>query len=114
MGLTHGAFTSAQFHAQAMLFLDMSRHGIFVAQIFWGLWLLPLGSLIFRSRFLPKLLGVPVMIAGAAYLFDSFTQLLFPGFAMVSQFTAIAELLLPLWLLVKGVNVERWQQAAVA
>ena len=110
----NGAFTSAQLHAQAMLFLDMSRHGIFVAQIFWGLWLLPLGSLIFRSRFLPKLLGVPVMIAGAAYLFDSFTQLLFPGSAMISQFTAIAELLLPLWLLVKGVNVERWQQTAVA
>jgi len=108
----NGAFTSAQLQAQAMLFLDMSRHGIFVAQIFWGLWLLPLGSLIFRSRFLPKLLGVPVMIAGTAYLFDSFAQLLFPGFPMVSQFTAIAELPLPLWLLIKGVNVERWQQAA--
>ncbi len=109
-----GVFTAAQLHAQVMLFLDMSRNGILVAQIFWGLWLLPLGSLIFRSRFLPKLLCVPVMIAGAAYLFDSFTQLLFPGFATISQFTAIAEVLLPLWLLVKGVNVERWQQAAIA
>jgi Domain of unknown function (DUF4386) len=110
----NGAFTSAQLQAQATLFLDMSRHGIFVAQIFWGLWLLPLGSLIFRSRFLPKLLGVPVMVAGVGYLFDSFMQLLFPGFAMVSQFTAIAELPLPLWLLVRGVNVEHWQRAAVA
>jgi Domain of unknown function (DUF4386) len=62
----------------------------------------------------PKLLGVPVMVAGVGYLFDSFMQLLFPGFAMVSQFTAIAELPLPLWLLIRGGNVERWQRAAVA
>ncbi len=103
----HGAFTSAQLHAQAMLFLDMSRNGILLAQVFWGLWLLPLGLLIFRSRFLPKLLGVPVLIAGAGYLFDSFTQLLFPGFVMVSRFTALAELMLPLWLLVKGVCLFR-------
>jgi hypothetical protein len=109
-----GAFTSAQLHAQSMLFLDMGRNGILVAQVFWGLWLLPLGSLVFRSGFLPKILGVPVVIAGGAYLFDSFTQLLFPGFATVSQFTFIAELALPLWLLAKGVTVERWQQAAVA
>ncbi len=109
-----GAFTSAQLHAQAMLFLDMGRNGILVAQVFWGPWLLPLGSLVFRSGFLPKMLGVPVVIAGAAYLFDSCTQLLFLGLATVSQFTFIGELLLPLWLLIKGVTVERWQHAAVA
>jgi hypothetical protein len=108
------AFTSAQLDAQAMLFLDMSRNGIVLAQVFWGLWLLPLGSLVFRSGFLPKMLGVPVVIAGVAYLFDSCTQLLLPGHATVSQFTFIGELLLPLWLLIKGVTVERWQQAAVA
>ncbi|MEW6208464.1 MAG: DUF4386 domain-containing protein [Acidobacteriota bacterium] len=109
-----GAFTSAQIQAQAMLFLDMSRNGILVAQVFWGLWLLPLGSLVFRSGFLPRMLGVPVVIAGGAYLFDSCTQMLFPGLATISQFTFIGELLLPLWLLIKSVTVERWQQVVVA
>lgn len=60
-----GAFTSAQLHAQAMLFLDMRGSGIFVAQVFWGLWLLPLGFLVFRSGYLPKLLGIPVSDRGS-------------------------------------------------
>ena len=109
-----GAFTSTQLHAQAMLFLDMRQSGILVAQVFWGLWLLPLGLLIFRSEFLPKLLGILLVIGGAGYLIDSGTQLLFPGLAMISQFTFIGELLLPLWLLIKGVNVERWRQVTLA
>lgn len=109
-----GAFTSTQLHAQAMLFLDMRGSGILVAQIFWGLWLLPLGFLVFRSGFLPKLLGILLVIGGAGYLIDSGTQLLFPGLATISQFTFVGELLLPLWLLIKGVNVERWQQVTLA
>jgi hypothetical protein len=109
-----GAFTSTQLHAQAMLFLDMRRSGIFVTQVFWGLWLVPLGFLVFRSGFLPKLLGTLLVIAGAGYLIDSGTQLLFPGVATIGQFTFIGELLFPLWLLIKGVNVERWQQVTLA
>jgi hypothetical protein len=109
-----GAFTSTQLHAQAMLFLDMRRSGILVAQVFWGLWLLPLGFLVFRSGFLPKLLGILLVIGGVGYLLDSGTQLLFPGLPTISQFTFIGELLLPLWLLIKGVNVERWQQVTLA
>jgi Domain of unknown function (DUF4386) len=89
--------------------------GVFVlAQVFWGLWLLLLGSLVFRSGFLPRLLGIAVLIGAAGYLFDSGTHLLFPGRATISQFTALGELLLPLGLLIKGVTVERWQQATVA
>lgn len=113
-GADDGAFTSSQLHAQAMLFLEMHRSGVLVAQVFWGLWLLPLGSLVLRSEFLPKLLGISVLIAAAGYLIDSGTHLLFPGRATISQFTALGELLLPLWLLIKGVAVERWQQVAVA
>jgi len=81
---------------------------------FWGLWLLPLGLLVFRSGFLPRLIGVLLAIAGAAYVWDSGTQLLFPGHATISQFTFVGEVLLPLWLLIKGVNVERWQHVALA
>jgi len=109
-----GAFTSTQLQSQAMLFLEMRQSGILVAQVFWGLWLLPLGLLIFRSGFLPNLLGILLVIGGAGYLIDSGTQLLFPGLATISQFTFVGELVFPLWLLIKGVNVERWQRVTLA
>ena len=105
-----GAFTPSQLQAQAMLFLEMRDSGILVTLVFWGLWLLPLGFVVFKSKFLPKLLGILLAISGAGYLFDSGMQLLFPGFAMISQYTFVGELLFPLWLLIKGVNVDRWQQ----
>jgi hypothetical protein len=101
-----GAFTPAQLQAQAMLLLDMRAGGILMAQVFWGLWLLPLGSLVFKSGFLPKVLGILLIIAGGGYVVDCVTQLLFPGLATISQFTFVGELLFPLWLLIKGVNVE--------
>ena len=109
-----GAFTSAQLQAQAMHFLDMRQDGILVAQVFWGLWLLPLGFLVFRSGFLPKLLGILLMIGGAGYVIDCATQLLHPGLATIGQFTFVGELLFPMWLLFKGVNVVRWQEAALS
>ena len=96
-----------------MLFLEMREQGILVTQIFWGLWLLPLGLLVFESGFLPKLVGILLAIAGAGYVIDSATQLLFPGVTTISQFTFVGEVLFTLWLLIKGVNVKRWQEATV-
>jgi hypothetical protein len=107
------AFTANQLQAQAMLFLDMRENGILFALVFWGLWLLPLGLLVFRSRFLPKPLGVLLVISGAGYVIDSGTQLLSPGLATIGQFTVVGEVLLTLWLLIRGVNVQRWQEAAL-
>jgi hypothetical protein len=114
-----GAFTSTQLHAQAMLFLDMREYGIGVAHVFWGLWLLPLGFLVFRSGFLPRMLGVVLMVGGAGHVMDAGTQLLFPSVPTISQITfaiamlaAVGELLFALWLVIKGVNVARWQEVA--
>lgn len=96
-------------HGLVPFFLELHEHGIFVAQIFWGLWLFPMGYLIFRSGFLPKFLGILLMIGCMGYLIDSVTHFLFPDFGMtVSEFTFIGELLLPLWLVSKGVNVKNW------
>ena len=106
-------FTTDQLHAQMMLFLGLHEDGIIIAQIFWGLWLFPLGFLIFKSGFLPKTLGVLLMIGCFGYLIDSFAIILFPRFTGIAQFTFIGELLLPLWLLIKGVNVEQWEKSAL-
>lgn len=93
------------------LFLELHEYGIQIAGIFWGLWLFPMGYLVFKSNYIPKIIGVLLMIGCFGYLIDSFTFLLFPDFGYtVAQFTFIGELLLPLWLVVKGVNVEQWQK----
>ena len=96
-------------HSLVSLFLELHEHGIFVSQIFWGLWLFPMGYLVFRSGFLPKFLGILLMIGCMGYLIDSVTHFLLPDFGMTfSEFTFVGELLLPLWLVIKGVDVKKW------
>ena len=107
-------YPTDQLHALVLLFLDLSELGVNIAQIFWGLWLFPLGYLVFKSGFLPRILGVLLMIGCFGYLIDSFAFFLLPDFdATISQFTFIGEVLLPLWLLIKGVNVEQWGKRAL-
>jgi hypothetical protein len=65
------AFEAAQLHALMMLSLDSYFIGNLIAQIFWGLWLLPFGILVYKSGFLPKTLGVLLVVACFCYLFDS-------------------------------------------
>jgi hypothetical protein len=85
-----------------------------IAYIFWGLWLLPLGYLVFKSGYLPRILGILLMISCFGYLIDFFTFFLFPNFDVaINMFTGWAELLLCLWLLIKGVNVEQWEKRAL-
>src|ERR1700719_4073114 len=71
-------FEKPQRDALAMLFLNLHSHGFDVAAIFWGLWLFPLGLLVYRSRFLPRFLGVWLAIGGFAYVILSLTSELFP------------------------------------
>lgn len=103
---------SIQLQDQVMFFLDLHLYGVFIAQIFWGLWLLPLGYLVFKSGYLPKFLGVLLMIGCFGYLVDVGIFMLLPHVELeVSEFTAIGEILFPLWLLIKGVNVENWKKS---
>jgi hypothetical protein len=100
------AFSEAQRNAQMMLSLGYYSSTMLVAGIFWGLWLFPLGVLIFRSGFLPRFLGVLLFLAGSAYLAESITRLLVPAYAdPVSKFASpvrALELVMPLWLLIMG------------
>lgn len=94
------------------VFLDLHEYGIMIGHIFWGLWLLPMGYLIFKSGFIPKLLGILLIIGGIGYIIDFLLAAL--GFdigIVISEFTFIGELLLPLWLVIRGVNIEKWQKA---
>jgi Domain of unknown function (DUF4386) len=81
--------------------------GLFLLKIFWGAWLIPLGYLVFRSGFLPRILGVLLVLGGVGYLADFFGQLLFYGYGesgLARYFRAprIAEILICLWLLIFG------------
>ena len=106
-------FTTAQVQALAYLFVRLHADGLTIAEIFWGLWLFPLGYLVFKSDFLPRILGALLIIAGFGYLIDSFGSLLLPHFNLgILQFTGLGEILFLLWLLIMGVNVERWEKRA--
>jgi hypothetical protein len=99
-------FGKPQLDALAYLFIRLHGQGIIVASIFWGLWLFPFGMLVIRSGFIPRVLGVLLMIAGSAYLANSFVVLVLPRYApMVSQVALlleVAELPIIFWLLIWG------------
>lgn len=100
------AFGEAQRNAQMMVSLRDYSSAILVAEIFWGLWLFPLGVLVFRSGFLPRFLGVLLLAAGCAYLVETITWLLVPAHgAAVSRITSPVrplEMATPLWMLLVG------------
>ena len=96
-------FSTEQLDALVLLFLNMHKVGYLIAQIFFGLWLFPLGSLVFKSGFMPKLVGVMLMVACVGYLVDFFIFFLFPGVDVVlSEYTFIGELLFMFWLIIRG------------
>jgi hypothetical protein len=108
-------FTTAQLQALAYLFVRLHSYGISIAFIFSGLWLLPLGYLVFKSGFLPRILGILLIIGGFGYLIDVFAGFLFPVSNLsIGLFTGLAEIFFLLWLLIKGVNVEQWKKCAAA
>jgi hypothetical protein len=99
-------FDKAQRDALALLFLRLHDHQNTAAEILWGLWLVPLALLVYRSRFLPRFLGVWLIINGVAYLIMSFTGLLLPQYQhnvfLLSQPALLGELVFMLWLVIKG------------
>lgn len=99
-----GVMDAAQREALSLTFIDLHHIGYsVVAQVFFGLWLLPLGLLVYRSGFLPRLVGVFLVIAGLGYLADVALLTLVPDSTIVlSEFTFVGELMLMLWLLIRG------------
>jgi hypothetical protein len=106
------AFTRPQIEGITFLFLRARLMGMQIATIFWGLWLLPFGLLVMRSRFLPRWLGVLLIVGGIAYLTLSVMQIVQPRYGgialpLLMPFFAAGELSAIFWLLVKGVSSPR-------
>jgi len=109
------AFTREQLYAMASLSLKSHGYGFSVSLLFFGCFCLIVGYLIFRSGYLPKPIGVLMQIAGLSYLTNSFALILSPAvanrlFPAILLPAFVGEASLCLWLLVKGVNVPKWQE----
>src|SRR5215472_1195791 len=108
--LIHGGdflsvFDKPQRDALAMLFLNLHFQGFIVAQVFWGLWLIPFGVLVFKSGFLPRILGILLIVACFGYLANSlvaFGVLPSDVFSRAVGQLTICELPIILWLLIMG------------
>jgi len=105
-------FAADQLHIQMMFFLELSEQGVLIPTIFWGLWLFPLGYLIYKSGYFPRIVGVYLMIGCFGYLLDSFTHLILPKyddyeaiFFTVSFLLTSGEILFMGWILVKGAKI---------
>ena len=109
-------FDKPQRDALAMLFLSLRDHQNTAAEILWGLWLFPLALLVYRSRFLPRFLGVWLIINGFAYVALSFTGVLLPQYQekvfTYSQPALFGEVALMLWLVIKGAKPPALDAAA--
>lgn len=103
------SFDVNQLNSMALFFLNLYEKGIAIVGVFWGLWLFPFGMLIIKSKFIPKIIGIFLVIGCFAYLIDSFISLLLPEYKdVVSPIMmlplAIGEFSVVLWLLIKGVK----------
>jgi hypothetical protein len=110
------AFTSEQLNALMSFFLDLHGHGYDLGLLLFGLHCLLLGYLVFKSRYLPRILGVLLVAAAFTYLIGSYARFLFPDYvgavAPIYVVAIISEVSLCLWLLIKGVNLQRWERVA--
>jgi hypothetical protein len=112
------AVNVAQSQALALMFLNFYNNGYAICMVVFGFWNLLTGYLIFRSTFLPRILGVLLAISGLCYQIDNFAGFLWPAFQAHLEpyilLPGVAELLLALWLVVMGVNEQRWKEQASA
>jgi hypothetical protein len=114
-GSSWSAFTAEQLQALALMFVKLNSYANDIYLVFFGLWLILIGYLIFRSTFLPRILGVLVAISGlgwVTYLYPPLAYYLFLPYIVVAS--AVGEIPLEFWLIVMGVNAQRWKEQASA
>ena len=101
-------FKADQLNALVMFFLELRTYGTYIPQIL-SIWVLLLGYLVFKSGFLPRILGILLMLGGLCYTVSAVLFFLFPNFdaTILGLFTFIGESLFYLWLLIKGVKDQK-------
>jgi len=114
-----GAFTTTQLQAMAMTLLKLQLQVFSIGMVFFGVQCLSIGYLVARSTFLPRVLGIVLGIGGTTYVIASFASFLISSFGsqlvtFVFPVALIGEGLLTLWLLVKGIDLQRWREQADA
>ncbi len=112
--LTDGGYSAQlpaeQLQAQVQLFIDLSAQMDRAAQAF-AVWVVLLGVLIHRSGYLPRLLGVLMMVAGVGYVVDFLLFALVPDLDwQIAGLAFLVEVVFPFWLLIRGVDLEGWQR----
>ena len=101
-------FGADQLQALMMFFLNLNEQGVIIASIFWGLWLFPLGYLIYKSGYFPRIVGILVIMGGFGYLIGSFTHILLPNYetiAAVLELMTFGETVFIVWILLKGAKI---------
>ena len=101
------AFEPDQLQTLAMLFIELHKYGILIVSVFWGLWLLPLGILAYKSGFFPKIFGILLIVNFASYMVNEFLAFLFPEAQLLiapvmNVLLAIGEIPFLFWLLIRG------------
>jgi Domain of unknown function (DUF4386) len=117
--LLHGdqylsGFTTSQLQAMALTALKLELQVFSIGMVFFGVQCISIGYLVARSTFLPRILGILLSIGGTSYVIASFASFLIPSFgahliSFVLPVALIGEGSLTVWLLVKGVNIQRWK-----
>ena len=104
-------FEQVQLNALVMFFLNLNEQGMFIATIFWGLWLFPLAYLIYKSGYFPKMLGVLMLLAGLAYFIEPFILYLLPSYAEkfvpVVYLLTMGEVIFMGWVMFKGAKLPK-------
>ena len=101
--------TAGQSPGLSMLFLQMNGYGMMIVELLSGLWLIPLGWLVYQSRFVPRILGLLLVAAGISYLVDSIISMILPDISGPFHVLAylsfgLGEIPMMLWLIIKGVK----------
>lgn len=107
----YDSYQRGQLEDLALMLFRIGDYGGYMEQMFWGLWLLPFGLLVYRSGFIPKLLGIWLLVNGVAYMGLSLLFMLMPQYLSAASTYAfpliLGELWIMLWLVIKGVNEQR-------
>lgn len=105
------SFELSQRQNLAMFFLKINDYSVLALELFWGLWLFPLAILVYQSNFIPRLLGIWLIINGVVYVLLSFASIVLPQYKdmvfTLGMPAMFGELALMLWLLIKGVRLKK-------